>query len=689
MTMNQPMMNDAEEKEKRIDDTLMPDDQTFQQRLQNRHRAGAAWQVFYFSSIVIALIALITLFTDVIDGAFGSIAVQYKITPAELAGEGREFSELNEEELAQILVDNGVNFPVLIRDTLSEVPSSEYTASTLAQVTPDGNYPEGYENTTIDEIRSLNPEERDAIFVEFLRLNLTRGELENIVLEEVAEQQVLDAWTLGDAIWNWEPTSAEQSRFDELPSLIEAAENQIATLEEEIADLEQQVQALRDEGAAENRDQIREINSQINERRSQIDVLADEIEDLENERSVLINENITLAMEFRYTEAEAIRFYSWIDTSFLTTPMSSTPANAGIRTALIGSIYIMFIVVIFSLPIGVGAAIYLEEYATDNFLNNFIETNVRNLAGVPSIIYGLLGLAILVRALAPVTTGMVFGIDRVVADPNRVVTSIESALSIDLELNDGVVTLAEETSTVTEEQAQALFDTFERYGSFGFSNLYGTIGLDRAMREVRDALDLDGNIDTSGYTTPNGIEPRTIDVNFDEESLTFDQYRRLVVNLTSIAEFSVVGRTLISAGLTLGLLILPIIIISAQEAIRAVAFAQREASYGLGATKWQTIWKVVIPSAIPGILTGAIIAVSRAVGETAPLIVVGASTFLLKDPTLFSGFTVLPIQIYNWTTRPQGQFEFIAAAAIIVLLILTISLNSIAIVLRNYYSVER
>jgi phosphate transport system permease protein len=147
------------------------------------------------------------------------------------------------------------------------------------------------------------------------------------------------------------------------------------------------------------------------------------------------------------------------------------------------------------------------------------------------------------------------------------------------------------------------------------------------------------------------------------------------------------GRTIMSAALTLGLLILPIIIINAQEALRAVPNALREASYGMGATKWQTIWKIVLPSALPGILTGLILSVSRAIGETAPLIVVGASTLLFTDPTgPFSKFTALPIQIYNWTARPQDQFRDIAAAAIIVLLLIVIALNSVAIVLRNRYA---
>jgi phosphate transport system permease protein len=147
------------------------------------------------------------------------------------------------------------------------------------------------------------------------------------------------------------------------------------------------------------------------------------------------------------------------------------------------------------------------------------------------------------------------------------------------------------------------------------------------------------------------------------------------------------GRTIISAGLTLGLLILPLIIINAQEAIRAVPNSLRLASFGLGATRWQTVWNHVLPNAIPGILTGTILSISRAIGETAPLVVVGASTFITVDPSgPFSKFTTLPIQIYQWTARPQDEFRNIAAAAIIILLILLLTLNATAVLLRNRYS---
>jgi len=222
------------------------------------------------------------------------------------------------------------------------------------------------------------------------------------------------------------------------------------------------------------------------------------------------------------------------------------------------------IAIFFSLPVGVAAAIYLQEYAHESFFNRLIQTNINNLAGVPSIIYGILGLALFVRAFGDFTSGIAFG----VADPS----------------------------------------------------------------------------------TAN-------------------------------------GRTIISAGLTLGILVLPVIIINAQEAIKAVPSSLREAGFGLGATRWQTVWSHVLPNALPGVLTGSILAVSRAIGETAPLIVIGASTFIQVDPSgPFSKFTTLPAQIYQWTVRPQGAFHNIAAAASLVLLILLLALNASAIFLRNRYA---
>lgn len=283
------------------------------------------------------------------------------------------------------------------------------------------------------------------------------------------------------------------------------------------------------------------------------------------QESIFNHKGILAEADENYPQA-SVEFKSWLSKSFLITPQSPEPELAGVRTAILGSLWTIMITILFAFPLGVGAAIYLEEYAVDNPFNRLIQTNINNLAGVPSIIYGILGLAIFVRALEHLTSGAIFGL----VDP----------------------------------------------------------------------------------TTAN-------------------------------------GRTIISAGMTLVLLILPLIIINAQEAIKAVPNSLRQASYGIGATRWQTIWYHVLPNAISGILTGTILAVSRAIGETAPLVVIGASTFITFDPDgPFSKFTTLPIQIYQWTARPQDEFRNIAAAAILVLLVLLLTMNAIAILLRNRYSTK-
>jgi len=227
---------------------------------------------------------------------------------------------------------------------------------------------------------------------------------------------------------------------------------------------------------------------------------------------------------------------------------SSRPLRAGAQSAIFGTIWLMAIVTVTAIPVGFGAAIYLEEYADPKrWYNRLIELNLQNLAAVPSIVYGILGLGILAR----------------------------------------------------------------------------TLGL---------------------------------------------------------------GRTLLTGGLTLTLLVLPIVIISGREAIRAVPNSIRQGSLALGATKWQTIWRQVLPAALPGMATGTILALSRAIGETAPLILLGGLTFITFNPDgLRSQFSALPIQIFNWISRPQAEFKVLAAAAIVVLLAVLLAMNAVAIWLRNRY----
>jgi len=238
---------------------------------------------------------------------------------------------------------------------------------------------------------------------------------------------------------------------------------------------------------------------------------------------------------------------SYLSLDFLQNFSSRFPEKAGISAGLVGSLAMLAVVAPVSLFLGVGAAIYLEEYAKKNKVTTFIQMNISNLAGVPSIVFGLLGLTIFVRML-----GM--------------------------------------------------------------------------------------------------------------------------------------GKSILAAGLTMSLLILPVIIVAAQEAVRSVPGSLREASYGMGATKWQTIYKVVLPAAIPGILTGSILALSRAIGETAPLVVIGIPVIVQFLPSgILSEFTALPMLIFDWAKRPQDEFQYVAAAGILVLMMLLIFMNSIAVFIRNKF----
>ncbi|MCY4465424.1 MAG: ABC transporter permease subunit [Chloroflexi bacterium] len=348
----------------------------------------------------------------------------------------------------------------------------------------------------------------------------------------------------------------------------------------------------------------------------------------------------------------------------------------------------MIVVVLVALPIGVGAAIYLEEYAHHGLINRIIETNVRNLAGVPSIIYGMLGLAIFVRALAPFSSGLIFHVNFDVPTIENVVERIAPVFAGAVAYENGAI--RSDSAQLDERSAQQLVDVFLHYGSPSLT-MQGNSSVTEMADSLAEALDMTVDVVATRASEPHDIELRGQTYRFDaaEGKISDESFDALFASLARINSFSPNGRTLVSAGLTLVLLVLPIIIINAQEAIRAVPYTIREASYGLGATRWQTIWRQILPAATPGIMTGAILSVSRAVGETAPLIVVGAATFLLADPTSpFSQFTAMPIQIFQWTARPQGQFADIAAAAIIVLLALMLSLNAVAIVLRNRYSIR-
>ena len=242
-----------------------------------------------------------------------------------------------------------------------------------------------------------------------------------------------------------------------------------------------------------------------------------------------------------------IEGYKWVDAVLFLEPPSSNPQIAGAEPAILATIYLGVLLLAFTVPLGVGTAIYLEEYADrDRWYNRLLEVNIQNLAAIPSIVYGILGLAFLVRG----------------------------------------------------------------------------IGL---------------------------------------------------------------GRVLLAGAMILTLLVLPTVIIAAREAIRAVPDSIRQAAYALGATKWQVVWRQVLPAATPGVATGSILALSRGLGETAPLLLVGALTYVSFNPTILGEFTALPVQIYQWVAQPQADFKTLAAAGIIVLLAINLILNAFAIWIRNRY----
>jgi phosphate transport system permease protein len=237
--------------------------------------------------------------------------------------------------------------------------------------------------------------------------------------------------------------------------------------------------------------------------------------------------------------------FRWLDWQFIDSFASRFPERAGIKAALVGTLWLILLIALFSIPVGISAALYLEEFAGRGKISKLIEVNIANLSGVPSIVYGILGLAIFVR-------------------------------------------------------------------------------------------------------------------------------------------FFALERSLISGALTMSLLVLPTIIIASREAIKTVPMSIRYAALSLGATRWQTTWSHVLPASFPGIMTGVILALSRAIGETAPLVMIGALTFVAFLPeSPMDSFTALPIQIFNWVSRPQQEFHELAAAGIIVLLIVLLLMNATAIYIRS------
>ncbi len=583
----------------------MPDEADFFKRLALRHRRGRVGLFFNGFSVALAGLALIALFLNVVNEAFGTIGVVNTIEPETLTG-GAPLESLESDALALILADHvGGRLRVLIRDAISQVEAERFTKATVAEIVGD---PAVDPAIAGELLKNISAEQQAALLAQYS----DQVTLRNLVLERVVERQVIASFPLSDALFN----------FDEVAARIEGP----------------------------------------------------------------ILETYKKSKKLDEAHVRVIRFHSWLDSDFLTTPMSSVPALAGVRTALIGSVGLMAVVVLAALPLGVGTAIYLEEYAHHGLVSRLIETNVRNLAGVPSIIYGMLGLAIFVRALAPFSSGLIFHYNFDAPTVESVIERIAPAFNDEISYEAGE--LRSESALADAETLERVVQVFLRFGTPSLT-MQGNASVYDMAQALAEALEITVDVAPARADEDHDLEVRGERYRFEAADFDEGAFDQLMASLTRINSFAPNGRTLVSAGLTLVLLILPIIIINSQEAIRAVPYTIREASYGLGATRWQTIWKQVLPAALPGIMTGTILSVSRAVGETAPLIVVGAATFLVTDPTSpFSQFTAMPIQIYQWTARPQGQFADIAAAAIIVLLTLMLTLNAAAIFLRNRYSIR-
>lgn len=646
----------------------LPSGEALRRNIIARHVRGRIAQTLFALSIAVALLALATLLGTIVNKTVGLTAVQYAVEPGALTlvsfDPGAEQPEAIAPEAIPALLTDNVH-PVRLRELVLEHVAgakpkkwAELLAQPVSEVLPAGSYPAALADTPIEALqpaqavevltRALDtPTLQTLVYAEAgrplsalseaeiaarLGTALSAEEAQRLLLRRVVKTdvdeipaapvaEVLADFTYSDAlagvpfgqldatsaidllIANLERTDLEDAVLDGLSSrdlddLPEAQLSAIATANVRKALL--RVTILRDVASAAESAWPDLSGQPLNKvlaghkyppalaqtpvsgldeaqavavlllnlgRDGLADLLMREVVQAQVVKGWTLWESLTQrdsieTFQLREFPRAELQWRSWLNKEFLTSPLDPRRADStGVRPALYGSLLIIVITIVVAFPVGVGAAIYLEEYAGRSRLNQIIETNINNLAGVPSIIYGMLGLVIFVRALEQLTSGQTFGAN-----------------------------------------------------------------------------------------TAN-------------------------------------GRTVLSAGFTLALLILPLIIINAQEAIRAVPSSLRQASYGLGATQWQTIWHHVLPYAMPGILTGTILAISRAMGETAPLILVGGATYLTKDPEgPFSIFTALPLLIYRWTTLPQEEFRNAAAAAIVVLLVLLLSLNSLAIILRNRMS---
>ena len=341
---------------------------------------------------------------------------------------------------------------------------------------------------------------------------------------------------------------------------------------------------------------------------------------------------------------------SHFNLGFLMSPPSPDADRAGISPALWGTVFVCLVCALSTLPIGVATAIFLHEYQPKNryvrMFHHFVQINISNLAGVPSVVYGIIGLTAFVGMFNlfgnPMHPSWEMGVDYY--DQYLAESSAEDVvLLIPVERSDAPPAELEDAMTVETPQGE----TVEL-------NVIGP----------RDPLPADAQ-----------LRKRTLRADAEGGRISKKSWYYLRLPF---------GRSVLAAGLTLMLVVLPIQIISAQEALTAVPDSLRDGALGLGATRWQTIRRVTLPAAIPGILTGSIIAMSRAIGEAAPILMIAGIVYISSAPgNLMDDFTVMPLQIYNWAQRPQHEFHEVAATGIIVLLGVLLLFNAFAVFLRH------
>lgn len=353
---------------------------------------------------------------------------------------------------------------------------------------------------------------------------------------------------------------------------------------------------------------------------------------------------VILAVLLSAIFVQGIRF---LDADFLTSPPDPQPAEAGIWPALTGTVWICTICALATLPLGIATAVFLEEFQPTHVwlrrVHGFVQLNIANLAGVPSVVYGILGLTAFVQ---------MFGAFGSPENP---------ALEWGVQYYDQFLTTGDQVLLVPAEGPAAPMTEIEP-------------GLPAITPDGRR---VEVHVIGPGDPLPQeeALRDRTLRSDAQGGRISRKQWYYLRVPF---------GRGVLAGGLTLMLVILPILIISSQEALRAVPNSLRDAALGLGATPLQVVWRVSLPAALPGIMTGSILSMSRAIGEAAPILIVVGILFISSGPShLMAEFTALPLQIFNWAGRPQQAFHQVAASGIIVLLAVLLCFNGLAVYIRH------